>query len=434
MKKDKKENDVELRKKAEKKLKPEFVPIERLSDEDVRSLAHELQVYQIELDMQNEELRKSQQELENSRDKYSRLYDFAPVGYFTISNKGIILQANLTGAKMLGIERGELIDKPLALFIMKEDQDVFYLQRKEVCKIKGTKGTREFRMERKDGTQFYAQLECVAANDAGENSAGCMAVMIDITNRKQAEEELGEYRNHLESLVEERTRELKDSQAQTIRKEKLATVFQMASSLSNELRNPLTIMGNSAYFLKEKMGVTDDMVRKHLDFIHDEVFKSDKIISSILDLTRARSLSLIKADVNKIVQYALSEFKIAETIHSKTQLGEKLPIIELDHKRILSIFKNLIANSLQAMPEGGSLEIKTDVKGGFICIEFRDTGVGISEENIQKIFDPLFTTGEKGIGLGLAIAKEIIDEHKGSISVESEIEKGTISKIKLPIT
>ncbi|MBT6049217.1 MAG: hypothetical protein HOG49_20670, partial [Candidatus Scalindua sp.] len=244
----------------------------------------------------------------------------------------------------------------------------------------------------------------------------------------------GEYRNHLESLVEERTRELKDSQAQTIRKEKLATVFQMASSLSNELRNPLTIMGNSAYFLKEKMGVTDDMVRKHLDFIHDEVFKSDKIISSILDLTRARSLSLIKADVNKIVQYALSEFKIAETIHIKTQLGEKLPIIELDHKRILSIFKNLIANSLQAMPEGGSLEIKTDVKGGFICIEFRDTGVGISEENIQKIFDPLFTTGEKGIGLGLAIAKEIIDEHKGSISVESEIEKGTISKIKLPIT
>ena len=434
MKKENQKRLSALRKIAEKRLNSENMPIEKLSEADVRKLAHELQVHQVELEMQNEELRKAQEELHDSRDKYSSLYSFAPVGYFTISDKGVILEANLTGAEMIGIERSGLIGKPLGLFITKEYEDVFYLQRKEVCKVEGKRGIREIVMKRVDGTQFYAQLQCNAALDAGGNSTGCLTVISDITERKKAELELAEYRHHLETLVEERTRELKDSQAQTIRKEKLATVFQMASSLSNELRNPLTIMGNSAYFLKEKMGVTDDMVRKHLDFIHDEVFKSDKIISSILDLTRARSLSLIKADVNKIVQYALSEFKIAETIHIKTQLGEKLPIIELDHKRILSIFKNLIANSLQAMPEGGSLEIKTDVKGGFICIEFRDTGVGISEENIQKIFDPLFTTGEKGIGLGLAIAKEIIDEHKGSISVESEIEKGTISKIKLPIT
>ena len=128
---------VELRSKAEKILKHVKAPIEKLTDEEVRKLAHELQVYQIELEMQNEELRKSQDELEGSRSEYSRLYDFAPVGYFTISDKGIILKANLTAAMMLCVERNFLIGSPLSLFIKKEDADIYYLERNRVCKTGG---------------------------------------------------------------------------------------------------------------------------------------------------------------------------------------------------------------------------------------------------------------------------------------------------------
>ena len=178
----------DFRDKAERILKSVKAPIEKLTDADVRKLAHELQVHQIELEMQNEELRKSQQELEDSRDKYSRLYDFAPIGYFTISDDGIILDANLTGAKMLGVERSHLINKPLCVFIVKDDQDNYYRHRRKTCKVK-ERSVCEVRMVRKDGTEFYVQLQCGLEQDKREDTVRCLTVMTDITERKRAEDE-----------------------------------------------------------------------------------------------------------------------------------------------------------------------------------------------------------------------------------------------------
>ena len=169
-------------------LKSVKAPIEKLTDADVRKLAHELQVHQIELEMQNEELRKSQQELEDSRDKYSRLYDFAPIGYFTISDDGVIMEANLTGAKMLGVERSHLINKPLCVFIVKDDQDNYYRHRRKTCKVK-ERSVCEVRMVRKDGTEFYVQLQCGLEQDKREDTVRCLTVMTDITERKRAHDE-----------------------------------------------------------------------------------------------------------------------------------------------------------------------------------------------------------------------------------------------------
>ena len=178
----------DFRDKAERILKSVKAPIEKLTDADVRKLAHELQVHQIELEMQNEELRKSQQELEDSRDKYSRLYDFAPIGYFTISDDGVILDANLTGAKMLGVERSHLINKPLCVFIVKDDQDNYYRHRRKTCKVK-ERSVCEVRMVRKDGTEFYVQLQCGLEQDKREDTVRCLTVMTDITERKRAHDE-----------------------------------------------------------------------------------------------------------------------------------------------------------------------------------------------------------------------------------------------------
>ena len=250
--------------------------------------------------------------------------------------------------------------------------------------------------------------------------------------RKQAEKELEKYRNHLETLVEERTKELKDAQEQLVRKQKLATVGQVSASIAHELRNPLATMQNSTYYLSMVLKDADDKVKKHLTLIHDTVLLSNNIISSLLGLTRARSLSLVKSDVNRVVKDVLKDIKTVEGITINTQLDENLPTIPLDSMHILGAFGNIISNSVQAMPEGGSLDIKTEMKGDFVGVEFHDTGVGISKENIQKIYEPLFTTKAKGIGLGLTLVKTIIDEHNGSISVESEIGKGTTFTLKLP--
>ncbi len=430
----KEKNVSDLRKKAEKKLNPETIDLKKLSDEDVHKLVHELQVHQIELDMQNEELRRVQTELEKTRDKYSHLYHLAPVGYFTISDKGIILEANLTGAKMLGEERNFLIGKPLGLFITKEYQDVFYLQRKDVCQVKGKSGSRELVMKKKDGTHFYAQLECKATRDTGQKDTECLTIMSDITERKKAELELEEYRNHLEALVEERTKELKYSQNQLVRKEKLATVGQVSASIAHELRNPLATIKNSSYYLSMVLKEADEKVKKHLTIIDKSVDHSGDIITNLLDLTKVRSLTLMQQDVGRIIKDVLANYKGREGIIIKTQLDDELPVTELDPSLILSVFDNIISNSVQAMPEGGRLDIKTGVKDGFINVEFKDTGVGISKENVQTIFEPLFTTKANGIGLGLTIVKNIIDEHNGKIMVESEIGKGTTFTVKFPIT
>ncbi len=136
-----------------------------LSSEEVEKLVHELQVHQIELEMQNDELRRAQLALEESRDRYLDLYDYAPVGYFTLDNNAVVLEANLFGAGLLGIERGSLIGKPLTSFVHKESQDTFYFHRNQVLQT-GTRSMCEIKLVKPDGAWFHAQLESLAIADA----------------------------------------------------------------------------------------------------------------------------------------------------------------------------------------------------------------------------------------------------------------------------
>jgi PAS domain S-box-containing protein len=185
----------DLRKKAEEKLQRLTAkPLHELSASDSLDLIHELQVHQIELEMQNEELRSSHEALENSRSKYSDLYDFAPIGYLTFDKNGLILEANLTAAEQLGIERDSLINKPFSAFIHKDDQDILYLHRKEVFQS-GKRRACEVRITRKDETVFYAQLVSMSVPDNNLRTS-----IINITGQKEAGEALKESRNRLESL------------------------------------------------------------------------------------------------------------------------------------------------------------------------------------------------------------------------------------------
>jgi PAS domain S-box-containing protein len=139
--------------------------LEVLSPEAARRALHELRVHQIELEMQNEELRRSQEALESSRARYFDLYDLAPVSYFTLSEKGLILEANLTAAGLLGVARGALVTQPLSLFILSEDQDIYYLHCKQLTKTRAPQGF-ELRMAKKDGAPFWAWVEATVAQDA----------------------------------------------------------------------------------------------------------------------------------------------------------------------------------------------------------------------------------------------------------------------------
>jgi PAS domain S-box-containing protein len=183
---------AELRHRAEERLKalvPEARP-PRTEDETPRSL-HELQVHQTELEMQNEELRRAQEELELSRNKYFELYEFAPVGYFTIDAQGLIEAVNLKGAHLLGIERGLLLKRPFISFIAKAaDREIFSKHLEEVVQKEGNQ-TCDIRLKRKYGTAFHAQLQSIAKENIDGKAVDIHTTIIDITDRKKAEEKIG---------------------------------------------------------------------------------------------------------------------------------------------------------------------------------------------------------------------------------------------------
>ncbi len=201
---DRPEPAAELRRQAEEIARKEAAQssedLESLSPEGIRQKLHELRVHQIELEVQNEELRRTQAELDAARARYFDLYDLAPVGYCTLSEKGLILEANLTAATLLGVARGALVKQSISRFIFPEDQNSYYLFRKQLFET-GAPQACELRMMKQDETAFWANLEATAAQDA-DGAPVCRVVMSDITARRQAEQALRENEARLRAIVQ----------------------------------------------------------------------------------------------------------------------------------------------------------------------------------------------------------------------------------------
>ena len=188
-----------IRKLAEDALQGETDEPKELSIRDALSLIHELQVHQIELEMQNKELRRAQKELEDARNRYSNLYDFAPVGYFIFDKNGLILGVNLTGSKKLGSERNSLINKPFSLFISPDSKDLFYLHLRQVFST-DARQTCELKLVDTKGVQLDVQLESLSVQEG--NFHHCRTSMSDITQRKKAEKISQEARSYAESIID----------------------------------------------------------------------------------------------------------------------------------------------------------------------------------------------------------------------------------------
>jgi len=237
--------------------------------------------------------------------------------------------------------------------------------------------------------------------------------------RKQAVEKLKEYSEHLEEKVEESTRELKDAQEELIRKEKLALLGQLAGSVSHELRNPFGVISNAIYYLKSMLPNADETTKKYLEMISAEVRNSNRIVSGLLDISRTQPAERKKIVVSELVDQALEKQPPPEGIKVTTKIPSGLPPVFIDPLQISQVLVNLITNAYQAMGKGGTLTIKAKTENDTLSVSIKDTGCGISKENMNKLFEPLFTTRARGIGLGLSVSKNLVEVNGGSIEVES---------------
>ena len=239
----------------------------------------------------------------------------------------------------------------------------------------------------------------------------------NITKRKRAEEEL------------------KESQDRAIRQEKLAVLGQLAGGVGHELRNPLGVISNAVYYLITILPDANKTTKEYLELISSEVNKSEKIISGLLDLSRTKPSDREAIAVSELVRRALEKHPPPEKVVVNMELSPDVPPLFVDPLQIGQVLDNLVANAYQAMHEGGRLIIKAGCEKGKVHISVTDTGSGISGENMEKIFEPLFTTRTRGIGLGLTVTRNLVMANGGSITVKSPSEegKGSTFTVTLPI-
>jgi PAS domain S-box-containing protein len=240
---------------------------------------------------------------------------------------------------------------------------------------------------------------------------------------------------HIEDVTEKRAKE-----ARLRRAENLAALTTLTAGVAHEIKNPLASIGIHLQLIRKEMADRDRIetgrISEYLDIIHEEVDRLNRIVVDFLFAVRPMDTRLELDDVNRVIRELLEfiKFELQEAgITLDLQLSPLIPKTRLDEKYMKQALLNIFKNAISAMPEGGVLRIETLQEGEDLLVKIGDTGVGISEEIIGKIFEPYFTTKEFGSGLGLTLVYKIIKEHRGEIAVSSEVGEGTVFTLSFPI-
>jgi len=208
----------------------------------------------------------------------------------------------------------------------------------------------------------------------------------------------------------------------------------MASVVGHELRNPLAVIGNSAYFLKAKLSGgagLDPKVAKHLAIIESEIRRADGLIADILVYSRPLELATAPGSVSKLAEEVLLARPLPKGVKLVKKLGGKARV-QADAECLKAALGRILDNAVEAMPEGGTLRVASFEEPGWSGLEISDSGPGIPAEALADIFQPFYTTKPRGLGLGLALARKIVEAHQGRILAESPAGGGAVFKILLP--
>ena len=229
-----------------------------------------------------------------------------------------------------------------------------------------------------------------------------------------------------------RTRELERVQGELLRKERLAAMGEMAAGFAHEIRNPLAVMKNSLHFLGETIS-NKEKARKHLDLMDIQLDEASYIVRELLDFTREIKPESSPTSVNDLVRASLRSRRPPRRVKVVRDLSRNLPEIKVDATQVRQAFQNLVSNAIQAIPGEGKVSIRTYLEQKHLNIAVSDTGEGISKGNLDKVFQPLFTTKSRGIGLGLTVTKRLVEANGGMIEVNSKEGEGTTFHLRFPV-
>ncbi len=371
---------------------------------------------------------KVEQSLTDSERKYRQLVETLQEGIWSVDENKVTTYVNPSMAAMLGYSEGEMVGRPLQDFVEKKQHDRYdeFFQRR----MEGIKERYESVLIHKNSSRVSVIVEAAPIFDSKGNFMGSLAGVQDITDRKKAERQLEKYSRNLEELVEERTRELKEAQNQLIAAEKLSSLGEMAASVGHELRNPLSVIRNASYLLKA-FSRGDTKIEEYVNLIDTESRNAAQIVTDLLDYSRIKPMKSDMIEVRDMVRQILQKAEIPENIQQEINIPDDLPKALGNAQQIFQILFNLIKNAAEAMPEGGTLTVKAYRKEKKAIISVIDTGQGIPRENMKNLFEPLYTTKTRGVGLGLAISKRLADLNQAEITVKSKEGEGSVFSLEL---
>lgn len=407
----------DLRRLAEERLKARGGSREVLpAADEVERLVHDLRVHQVELEMQNDELRNVQEKLVAERGRYFDLFELAPVGYLTLDNDGVILEANLTTASLLGLSRAGIVGRPLTSFIVSDDQDVYYLHRRRLESISPAEGC-ELRLVQPNGELRWVALSTVAAREP-DGLPVSRVVINDITARKSAEDELEQGRTRL-------------TEAQ-----KLEAVGRLAGGVAHNFNNILQALSSLSALLALRSGAPE--VTRPVEQIDAQIKRGAALARQLLIFSPDHPVTRIPVDFRRLIDSMTPTLRAAlpENVRLSVALGDDAsPLwVDGDATGLEQVVTNLVQNARDAMPTRGTLSIRTFARDGFVVLEVEDTGRGIDEATREHLFEPLFATREaKGASVrGLAFAYGVVQRHGGRIEVESAVGRGSLLRVLLP--